>query len=72
MLNSIVGRVVGAHNDDASFRSKLAAMPETMRQEAVQQRLAALKEEKRRQEHEALVEASKPHTLWSFLGLGRK
>lgn len=54
------------------FQTYLAALPEGERQAAMQRRAdqaAAAKAERARREY---LEAIKPHTLWSFLGLSRK
>lgn len=68
----IIGAVKLVLAEEESFQKMISAMPECERAAAIQRRMDQRKEELRQQEHDDLVDASKPHTLWSFLGLGSK
>ena len=72
MIDTVLGAVVSAKQDEDAFRTALQAMPEDKRQDAIQSRDAERIEQVRRREHADLVEAAKPHSFWSFFGLGRK
>lgn len=59
-------------NEEKTFRELLAAMPPEDRDKCIQSRREFRAEQQRQREHAEMVEAMKPHTLWSFLGLGSK
>ena len=58
--------------EEQAFRDEVAAMPEDQREAAIKRRSDWQQEKQRQREHEQMVEALKPHNLWSFLGLGSK
>ena len=58
--------------EENAFRERVAAMPEDQREAAIQRRKDWQQEKQRQREHAEMVEAAKPHNLWSFLGIGKK
>lgn len=70
-----LGAALGAASaiaEEKAFQDQIAAMPEEHRGAAIQSRKDWQAAIGRKAEHAEMVEASKPHTLWSFLGLGSK
>lgn len=58
--------------EENAFREQVAAMPEGQREAAIKARNDWAIERRRQSEHAEMVQAAKPHNLWSFLGLGSK
>ena len=72
VVRSLAASAIQQTKEEEAFQNLLAAMPEDKREDAIKNREAERQERVRKREHDELVEAVKPHTLWSFLGLGRK
>lgn len=72
IMSTIVNAAMQVYTEEKAFQDELAAMPIEERQAAIKRRADFRAEVQRQREHDELVEAMKPHTLWSFLGLGSK
>ncbi len=73
MLTAIIGAQFAAAICEANAEiEKVNAMPEDVRAEYIKKRTERWAEEQRQRERAELIEAMKPHTFWSWLGIGSK
>lgn len=72
LFGTIAASAMSAIAEEKAFRDEVAAMPEGQRAAAIQLRKDWKNALQRQRERDEMIEAIKPHTLWSFLGLGSK
>lgn len=72
LFSGAVLAAVSVIGEEKAFQDEVAAMPEDMRDAAIQRRKDWKQSLQRQRERDETIEAIKPHNLWSFLGLGSK
>ncbi|MFA6204453.1 MAG: hypothetical protein WC710_14845 [Gallionella sp.] len=72
LIPTIACAAMQAYTEEKAFQDELATMQPEERQSAIKIRADFRAEQQRQRERAEMVEAMKPHTLWSFLGLGSK
>lgn len=72
MFLTVAIAAASAVAEESDFQKQVAGLPENRRAEAIQTRMDWKHEVQRQRVRVEMIEAIKPHNLWSFLGLGSK